>query len=230
MRGAWIAACAALIGATPLAAQDATAPAIDATATLPAPAPERLAVAERVVDRIWPVGTLRRMMESSMSGYAEALTGVEAAIDTGGGDSKAERRAQHEARTGRSLSDSPAGQAGGQSLAEMNAVLLPIFERIEPPMRVAIARIYARRYDVAQLGELEAFFSTPTGSAYAADSLTIMNDPEMVAAMQAATLEIMSAIPQMLGVAMSEGAAAEAAAAAAAAADAVASAATIKVE
>lgn len=212
------------VASVPAAAQTATAP-----TELPAPDPERLVVAERLVDRIWPLGTYRRMMESTMSGLFSTVSGVEAATaDWMGDDSKAARRARHEARTGRRIGAPAAEPSPEQSLEAMNAALLPIFERIEPPMRAAIARIYARRYDLTQLGELDAFFSTPTGAAYAADSLMLMNDPEMVAAMQASTLEIMSAIPTLIGTAMEDAGLAEAAADAAA--EAATSAAAIKVE
>lgn len=195
-------AVAALAAGSPLAAQDGAAQPVDATATASdAPDPERLAMAERVVDRIWPVGTMRRMMGSTMQGAIRPYFGVdEAAADESYIDDKATRRAQHEARTGRPLSGSPLATAGEpapdprQAMSEMSAVLGPIFERTEPPLRAAIARIYARRYSVEQLGELEAFFSTPTGAAYAADSLILMSDPELVAAMQGAMGEMFEAV------------------------------------
>lgn len=242
MKRAFIFGLAALACATPLAAQDAAATGGNQTSTimaysvtpvsaadLPAPDPERLAVAERLVDRIWPLGTYRRMMESTMSGLFSTVDGVEAApAEWMGDDSKEARRARHEARTGRRIGGPAAEPRPEPSLEAMNAALLPIFERIEPPMRAAIARIYARRYDLTQLGELDAFFSTPTGAAYAADSLMLMNDPEMVAAMQASTLEIMSAIPTLIGAAMGDAGLAEAAADTAA--EAATSAAAIKAE
>ncbi|WP_176473050.1 DUF2059 domain-containing protein [Sphingomonas lenta] len=48
-----------------------------------------------------------------------------------------------------------------------------------PGMIDAIAKAYARRFDVAQLGELRRFFETPTGRAYVRDSMTIMADPDV---------------------------------------------------
>lgn len=204
----------ALASTSPLAAQ-AAAPATEQAAPLPAPDPARLAAAERVVDRVWPVGTFRRMMESTFAGTMPAVAGQEMATTAWAADddSKEARRARHEARTGRRIGGGTPEPEPEDAMASFNAVFLPAVERLEPSMRAAIARIYARRYDLTQLGELEAFFSTPTGAAYAADSLTLMSDPEMVAAMQAATMEMMSTL---FGVPSqgSEGAAADAAAAA----------------
>lgn len=204
---------------SPAAGQMTAAPSHSAepvsAAPLPAPDPARLAAAERVVDRVWPVGTFRRMMESTFAGTMPVVAGQEMATTAWAADddSKEARRARHEARTGRRIGGGTAEPEPEDAMASFNAVFLPAVERLEPPMRAAIARIYARRYDLTQLGELEAFFSTPTGAAYAADSLTLMSDPEMVAAMQAATMEMVGAL---FGVPSegAEGAAAEAAAAA----------------
>lgn len=210
-------ALAALAGATPLAAQEAAPPATDAAAALPAPDPERLAAAERVVDRIWPVGTFRRIMESSFAGMTQTVTGLGTSATGWAAEdnSKEARRAQHEARTGHRIGGGAPERSAESAMASFNAVMLPIMERMEPPVRAAIARIYARRYTLTQLGELEAFFSTPTGSAYAADSLTLMSDPEMVATIQAATMEMIGSLARVAGeeVGTAEGAVADAAAA-----------------
>jgi hypothetical protein len=112
-------------------------------------------------------------------------------------------------------------------------VMLPIFERIEPPIRMALARIYARRYSLAELGELDAFFATPTGARYAADSITLMSDPEMVQAMASVVGELLTAVPAaMMGLDVQAASAAEADAAADAAGAAVDAAANaaVKVE
>jgi len=50
-----------------------------------------------------------------------------------------------------------------------------------PSMVDAIARAYARRFDVAQSREIKAFFATPTGRLYMQQSLTILADPDVAA-------------------------------------------------
>jgi hypothetical protein len=42
-----------------------------------------------------------------------------------------------------------------------------------------MARAYARRFDVAQMREIKAFFQTPTGRLYMQQSYTIMADPDV---------------------------------------------------
>src|SRR3546814_15125821 len=44
-----------------------------------------------------------------------------------------------------------------------------------------MARAYARRFTVAQLGEIETFFRTPTGRIYVTESMNIMSDPDIAA-------------------------------------------------
>ena len=223
---------ALLVMTPPSLAQEAAqaAPVADeAGATQPAPDPERLAVASRLIDRIWPLGTYRRIMESTM-GSADRM--AEATIDTldlmTATDDKESRRARHEARTGRPLPRAADEQAVAAnieaSMAALNASMLSTFERIEPSVREALSRVYARRYSLDELNELDAFFATPTGSRYAGDSLTLMNDPEIVAVMGRVVEESMSsAAPHIADAA--DAAAAAAAADAAAAATAVSAAA-----
>ena len=57
-----------------------------------------------------------------------------------------------------------------------------------PSMVDAMARAYARRFDVAQCRDIKAFFATPSGRAYMQQSLTIMADPD-VAAWQRSMME-----------------------------------------
>ena len=45
----------------------------------------------------------------------------------------------------------------------------------------AMARAYARRFDVRQLRDIRAFLETPSGRAYTQASFTIMNDPDIAA-------------------------------------------------
>ena len=48
-----------------------------------------------------------------------------------------------------------------------------------PGMIEAMAHAYARRFTVAQMGEMRTFFQTPTGQVYISESPTIVNDPDV---------------------------------------------------
>src|SRR3546814_14631564 len=42
---------------------------------------------------------------------------------------------------------------------------------LEPPMREGMAKAYARKFTADQLGDLNGFFATPTGHAYASERM-----------------------------------------------------------
>lgn len=50
-----------------------------------------------------------------------------------------------------------------------------------PGMVEAMERAYARRFTIAQMRDIEAFFATPTGRIYMAQASTIMSDPDVAA-------------------------------------------------
>ena len=69
-----------------------------------------------------------------------------------------------------------------------------VMKRIEPSYREGLARAYAVRFAPSDLAELERFFQTPVGSRYAAESMLIYADPQVMAAMN----EVMPAVLEMM--------------------------------
>ncbi|MGG2005340.1 DUF2059 domain-containing protein [Novosphingobium resinovorum] len=63
--------------------------------------------------------------------------------------------------------------------------MMGLMTQFEPDIRDGLASAYAGRFDAKQLQEMNAFFATPTGKAYAADSYIIMMSPEVMNRMQA---------------------------------------------
>lgn len=195
------AAAGLLAMATPAIAQDAPATGEQAAtneAATPADvaegqdssdAAERTAIATRIVDITMPVGSFAQIMQS-MPNPADIT--LDAAVAE---DDKDARRAAHEARTGRPVTGSPTNQPA----APMSDLTERIAALMEPAMRGAIIRVYARRYDVAQLRELESFFSTATGAAFARHSLSMMNEPEIVRALQEVTADMIGLLASEVG-------------------------------
>ena len=62
----------------------------------------------------------------------------------------------------------------------------------EPVMREAMSQLYAINFDTRELADIDAFFSTESGAAYARKSFTMASDPRMTGAM-------MQAMPEMMG-------------------------------
>ena len=67
-----------------------------------------------------------------------------------------------------------------------------MFAVMEEPMREGLSKAYAVRFDDRQLADIAAFFATPTGSAYATESMALFSDPQVMQASMKALPAIMS--------------------------------------
>lgn len=200
MRGMMAAAVLAVaaVPASALAAAGGAAPqGSAATATVPD-------VAQAVVLKLFPVGTYRLMMGESFSKMMDGMV-----------DGMMAMPASDLARIG-GLSDDQAAQMSPATVQEAMAIIDPHFrdrmtlgtkqmmsamtdlmDSFEPKVREALAKSYARRFTPQQLAEMDRFFSTPTGSAYAAQSMTVFMGPEMMGTMRDLMPEMMKRMPDM---------------------------------
>ena len=187
---------ASLIGLALLAAPMASAQS--------APDPARIAAARPVVEKIFPVGTYRRMMDGTLSKMMDGMM-----------DSVMKMPIARLARVGGVPDDKLAG-LDDASMTEISAIIDPHFRQrtklgmdammgsmvdmmdgFEPKVRNALTRAYARKFDGKQLGELATFFGTPTGDLYARESMMMFMDPEIMSEMQALMPEMMKKMPEM---------------------------------
>jgi hypothetical protein len=189
--------------ATPALSQQA--PSTNSTVAENAADPSRIAAAKPVIDKLWPIGTYRRMMDGSMSkimdSMMESMMGMNASDIVGSMDK----------------SGKAAGAVGGSSMGEMAVKadpnfrermkltmdammsgMIPIMEKIEPQVVENLTKIYARRFSTAQLADMAAFFATPSGKAYAEQSMLVFMDPEMIQGMQAFVPELMKSMPDIM--------------------------------
>lgn len=67
-----------------------------------------------------------------------------------------------------------------------------------PQLLDAMAMAYARRFTLAQLGELRSFFATPTGALYVRESMTILSDPDIARVQSVMMAESMDRLPTRL--------------------------------
>lgn len=180
-------------------------PAFAAEAAPAAAAPAdaaRIAAARRTVDFIFPLGTYARVMNGTMDKMMESLM-----------DSTMQLPLKDLA----GMAGADVGKTGSASLAEMMAIYDPAYKErmrissrtmmtemmglmteVEPDIREGLASAYAARFDTAQLEDLNAFFATPTGKVYAADSYLIMMSPEVIAKMQAFMPKFMKLMPSLV--------------------------------
>jgi len=76
--------------------------------------------------------------------------------------------------------------------------MIPLFEQMEPELRAGLAESLAHRFTASELGELKAFFATPTGSSFAAQQMLLFMDPAVMGRMQAQMPRLMQAMPALV--------------------------------
>ncbi|WCT74209.1 DUF2059 domain-containing protein [Sphingomonas naphthae] len=180
------------------AAVSAQAPA----AAVSTASPARQALAVKVVAKLMPDGTYRRMMSGTMDKLMDLMVG---------------QMTDMPLRDLAAIGGVPADRlqsVGPGTMKQMMGLLDPAFDErmrrtmkvtmdqmigvmsgFEPRLRNGLARAYAGRFSEAQLTELDRFFATPTGSAYASQAMAIMADPAVVETMQGLMPELMQAMP-----------------------------------
>jgi hypothetical protein len=174
--------------------------------TSPTPAPDaaRVAAARPVVDRIFPVGTYRRMMDGTLSKMMDGMIGgvmdmpIAQLARIGGVPS--DKLADLDKATMAQISailDPNFRQRTKLGMDAMMASMVDLMDGFEPKVRDALTRAYARKFDGRQLSELNSFFKTPTGDLYARESMMMFMDPEIMGEMQALMPEMMKKMPEM---------------------------------
>lgn len=127
--------------------------------------PARLAAAKRTIDAMMPP-TQRKAMFGAM--LNPMLANMQQAILS--------RPAVREA-----LEADPAAKATLDAfLADQQQRTIALLQKELPGMFAIMERAYARRFTVAQLDEITAFFSTATGRLYMDESMKIPADPELL--------------------------------------------------
>jgi len=136
------------------------------TVTAAAPDPARLTAATELLNVLMPPATREQMIQGMMT---PMLANMRRGL-SGNPDFAAAMNRNPQIKA---LFD--------QFMAKQEARTTEMMQQALPGMIPAMARAYARRFDVEQLRELRTFFETPTGRAYMQASYTIMADPDVAA-------------------------------------------------
>lgn len=158
----------------------------------------RLPQATRIIARMIPDGTMGEMMGSmfdKMLGPIMAATDAPAAatVQKGIGVSPAmiglsdEQTAEIAA-----LLDPAYAERHSRELAIMPALMRDMMTVMEPTMRKAMSELYSIHFSQKELDDIEAFFQTETGTAYARKSFAMSSDPRVLGA-------TMESLPQLMG-------------------------------
>ncbi len=122
--------------------------------------PARLAASHELIDQLLPPATRDAMMQGML---APMMANIRQVMTQG---QNAQTDPKIKAKVDAFLEEQQA-----KTIADLKANM--------PGMIDAMSNAYARRLDVAQLHELKAFFTTPTGQAYMQVSRGAMSDPDV---------------------------------------------------
>lgn len=160
------------------------------TKDLPPVDPARLALAQKTTAALVPAGGLEKMLDNvygkmfntfleEMGGTSDLSLSIKTGVDS-------ETIAALDADTKKAVAavfDPNSKQRNDQMIKVIRPLISEFLADLEPPMRDGLAHAYARKFTPAQLGEMNAFFATPTGSVYAAESMALSADPEVMVIM-----------------------------------------------
>jgi hypothetical protein len=169
----------------------------------PDPDPVRLAAARGTVQTMFPNGTYSQAMTHFFNGM----------IDHGLAMSEADFAAMVPAvkpgKDAKPPSTVPLRQALAAKdpnfdakLAAVRAFMGQSFVKLgtvaEPKLREGMARSLARKFDPAQLAEINAFLATPTGRAYGQQTVGMWFEPDVLRGAVALFPEMMKMLPDMM--------------------------------
>jgi hypothetical protein len=185
------------------AAAQATSAIAQADRAAPQPVdPDRLVAARPVVEKLWPLGTYRRMMDGVINGMMEQVMNQMFEMRAGdfakaAGASGASADAAGDKTLGELATEADPHFRERTSIATdvMMREMIPLVEKLEPGIREALAGVYARKFSAEQLADMNSFFATPSGTAFAGEFMMTFVNPELMGQMQSFVPELMAAMP-----------------------------------
>ena len=174
-----------------------------------APDPARLAAAQALVDQIAPQGFYARMMEQSLKGVMSSV--MNQMIDNMSQMSlrdvvaMAGMKPEDAAKLGKgtvgeimAIMDPNFKARTAAYLDEMTPMVMKMASSFEPDFRDGLTQAYARRFTLDQLNDINRFFATPSGGAYAANAMLITTDPLVLGRMTANLPKMLQGFMQQL--------------------------------
>lgn len=165
----------------------------------------RLEAAKLVVTKLFPVGTYTKMMEESMAPMMEQIMGgiggspaLQLSKITGLDPLKLAGMDEARLTDALALLDPAASDRNAAMGEAMVSLISEVMVEMEPAYRSGLARAYAVRFTSDELSDLAAYFNTPVGEKYAAESFLIFADPQVMASMNEMMPAMMQRMPAMI--------------------------------
>lgn len=195
-------AAAALLASSALPAMAQQAVPVPTAAAID---PAHTAAAQAVVDKVFPAGTYRKMMNGTMdkmmASMSDKMLNVPVAdLARLGGVPEDKLKSLKPATLKQiMLIIDPSFQKRMDAMMPvMTGMMVDLMEKMEPDVRAGVVEAYANHFTTPQLLELDHFFATPTGGAYAAQSMLVYTDPAVMDRMATMTPKILAMMPEMI--------------------------------
>ena len=165
---------------------------------LPAIPPAQLTLAKKTTGALVPAGSLEKMMDNLYGklfrGFLGEFGGVSDLMLSYKTGVESEKIAALDQPTRDKIADifDPQRKAREeQIMANVKPIMSEVLRDLETPMRDGMAAAFARKFSADQLTQMNAFFATPAGSAYANEWMALQADPEVM-------LAIIRSVPPMI--------------------------------
>ncbi len=165
----------------------------------------RLGEAMIVVSKLFPVGTYTKMMEESLAPMMEQIMGgvggspaLQLAALTGIDPLTLAGLEEQRLNSAITLLDPAADERNSAMGEAMVTLISEVMVDLEPAYRSGLARAYAVRFGAEELSDLAAYFETPVGEKYAAESFLIFADPQVMSSMNDMMPAMMQRMPAMM--------------------------------
>ncbi|MBL8649415.1 MAG: DUF2059 domain-containing protein [Sphingopyxis sp.] len=159
--------------------------------------PAQLALAQQTTGALVPPGSLEKMMDNlygkllrGMLGEFGGMSDLMLSYKTGVDNDKI---AALDAPTKEKIADlfDPHRKAREEKImTNIKPIVSEVLRDFEAPMRDGMAKAFARKFSADQLNQMNGFFATPAGSAYAGEWMALQVDPEII-------LAILRSVPPM---------------------------------
>jgi hypothetical protein len=181
-----------------------------AVAQAPAvPTPADLALGRDIAAKVLPNGTYQRMMGGMMGKMMGGMTDQMTAMPiapfvraAGLPESDVAKLGQTTIKQIMDIVDPAYQQRMHIIMPTMMEEMGKLMTQFEPAMRDGLAQAYATHFTPAQLTDIDRFLNTPSGTAFAAQNMTIAADPAVMQKMQAFMPTMMQAMPAIMQKAM----------------------------
>ena len=160
--------------------------------------PARLAIAQKVVGALVPDGVYLNMMRDKMPAMVDAMMAQMGGMTAADMGLPSKGDANETMDQAAAKADPAFRERMSISTRVMFEEMGKVFGAMEPRLRAGLSRAFARKFTAQQLADMDAFFSTPSGKAFASEYLATFVDPEVMAEMARATPEIMKSMPAIM--------------------------------